>query len=440
MMSMIDARPAIDSVDFRRLVESAPFVFLVHDERGVIIDANARAREALKDGRRPVVGRSVFDLLFPDLPEARTSVATLLPGVSLTLNGTVRNARGVKHEVAVVINCEASPRGMLFLAMLDTSREAERRQEHERLTLAAHVGSLGVWDYDITRDVLHCDPQWRKIMGLREDQPIRSIGEFKRLIHPDDVDRATEVDATAAELIARKQDYAIAFRIIRPDGEVRWVRSAACVIEDAAGAPTRAVGFVVDITDTWLESETLRRANRALRQVGVELARQALRDPLTGIANRRLLDIELEQACRHVSEVGGSVALAMIDVDFFKNYNDRYGHAMGDTALRSVADALTASVREGQDIHARFGGEEFAIIFYDVREVEFVIERIFAEVAALKIPNEASSISPILTVSCGCVVVAGRSETSPESLLGRSDENLYLAKSEGRNRYVISAL
>ena len=141
--------------------------------------------------------------------------------------------------------------------VLDTLRESR-----DRLAIAARVGGLGIWDYHIDRNELHCDDAWYRIMGRDPKRPIGSIEEFRPFIHPDDVDRATEVKRTVAELVADSQDYSITFRIIRPNGEIRWVRSAACLVPGES--ETRAVGFVVDITDAWRGELALREEKERL--------------------------------------------------------------------------------------------------------------------------------------------------------------------------------
>jgi diguanylate cyclase (GGDEF)-like protein/PAS domain S-box-containing protein len=331
-------------------------------------------------------------------------------------------------------------------AILCVSRDitAERealeslRENQERLALAVHVGGLGIWDYDMRRDDLRCDETWYRIMGRDPGQPVRSIDEFRPLIHPDDVERATEVGHTATELIATERDYAIEFRIMRPNGDIRWIRSAACVVQDPSGVPARAVGFVVDITDAWRGERALREANRALEEENSSHVRQSLEDPLTGIANRRRLDSELARICAHAGETGEPVCVGMIDVDHFKAYNDRYGHPEGDEALRRIAGALQSIARQS-DIVARYGGEEFTLVLVGVNDPAAMLDRFMAAVADLAIIHEDSATG-YLTISCGCVVFKSRHVLSPASLLKASDEALYEAKRSGRNRYVIHAV
>lgn len=319
----------------------------------------------------------------------------------------------------------------------DTTDEQDaierRRENEERLEIAARVGGLGVWDYDIRNDRLHCDESWYRIMGRDPSRPIRSIGEFRPFVHPDDVDKATEVPATAAALAAAQRDYAIEFRIVRPGGEVRWIRSLAWLqLED--GVPARAVGFVSDVTDALRGELALRDANRALESERMSLARKLLEDPLTGIANRRHLDSELAYHCLRADESGEPLCIGMVDIDRFKQFNDRYGHIAGDDALRKIARALQSVARQS-DVVARFGGEEFSFVLPGTRDPGPFLGRFAAAVAALAIPH-ADSPTGRLTVSCGAIVATG-GNLAPERLLRLGDEALYDAKQAGRDRHVV---
>jgi diguanylate cyclase (GGDEF)-like protein len=327
-------------------------------------------------------------------------------------------------------------------AILCVSREVTAEHEalqtlaesQERLAIAVKVSGLGIWDYDIQSDKLHCDDTWYRIMGRDPNYPVRSIGEFRSFIHPDDVDIATEVTQTAAELVATERDYSIVFRIIHPNGDVRWVRSAAC-LQDMSGTAMRAVGFVVDITDAWHSELALRDANRALEEEKTSLARQSIEDPLTGIANRRRLDSELIRVCTHANVTGDPLCIGMVDVDRFKAYNDRYGHLAGDAALRKIASALQSVARQS-DLVARYGGEEFVFVLTGMRDPTPLLDRFITTVAELAIVHEDSPTG-YLTISCGCVVFTSGGMLSPILLLKTSDEALYEAKSAGRNRHVI---
>jgi len=131
------------------------------------------------------------------------------------------------------------------------SDEASLRVDYERLWLSFQAMGGGLWDYDIAEDRLFCSPRWYEIMALDPvTTPIGSVADFMPHIHPDDVGIATEIDfARISGLIANDERYHVEFRIVRPCGEIRWLRSVACVIDDAVTNRPRAVGCVTDITE-----------------------------------------------------------------------------------------------------------------------------------------------------------------------------------------------
>jgi PAS domain S-box-containing protein len=123
--------------------------------------------------------------------------------------------------------------------------------EYERLSLSFKAMGGGLWDYDIDADVLFCNERWYEILGLDQaTHPINSIEAFKPYIHPDDLEIATRIDdAEISELLAKNEYYRVEFRIVRPSGETRWLRSVACLILDSTTQHRRAIGCVTDITE-----------------------------------------------------------------------------------------------------------------------------------------------------------------------------------------------
>lgn len=173
-----------------------------------------------------------------------------------------------------------------------------------------------------------------------------------------------------------------------------------------------------------------------LKRARDRLARLAVTDGLTGLANRRRFDemLRLEHA-RH-GRSGGYLTLVMIDLDHFKRYNDTYGHLRGDDCLRAVAGALERALLRPADLAARLGGEEFACILPETgppEEVAAVAERIRQEVLRLALPHLASPTAPVVTISLGVATARCQGDRSPLDLLEAADAELYRAKSLGRN-------
>jgi diguanylate cyclase (GGDEF)-like protein len=169
------------------------------------------------------------------------------------------------------------------------------------------------------------------------------------------------------------------------------------------------------------------------------LTEMACRDGLTGIYNRRMFDEHLFKVWQQAGRESVPVALMLVDIDHFKNYNDYYGHQAGDECLKHVAKALAYCARRPLDFTARYGGEEFAIVLYDARRdyVEDIAKRIQASMERLALKHPVSPISQNLTVSIGAACVVPLSERSHFGFIQLADEALYDAKGAGRNRCTI---
>ena len=179
-----------------------------------------------------------------------------------------------------------------------------------------------------------------------------------------------------------------------------------------------------------------------INQQKMALEAQSLTDPLTGIANRRALDVEIEKSWNRVNRHRGKTALILIDIDHFKRYNDFYGHLQGDNALIKVAQALQQFSRRSDEIVARYGGEEFVLLFQynDRKEINHLLQLINKTIEALHEPHAKSDFQ-YLTISSGaCWIeseIVGLKHKSPSSWINAADKALYQAKENGRNQYKI---
>jgi adenylate cyclase len=170
-----------------------------------------------------------------------------------------------------------------------------------------------------------------------------------------------------------------------------------------------------------------------------ELKELAFTDGLTKVANRRYLDRYLEQVWLDNTRTDRSLAVILCDVDYFKLYNDRYGHQMGDECLQKVAKAITLAVRN-KDLVARYGGEEFIIVLPET-EAETamqIAQRMLDRITEANIPHSRSQISDRVSISCGVATLTIASNSSPANIIAMADKALYQAKNLGRNRAIVA--
>lgn len=181
---------------------------------------------------------------------------------------------------------------------------------------------------------------------------------------------------------------------------------------------------------------------RKLDEANQELTRLSSLDGLTAIPNRRQFDDTLQSEWRRANRQGRPLALLFCDVDFFKQFNDGYGHQVGDECLKAVARTLKESLRRPADLVARYGGEEFAVILpdTDITGALQVAESMRSSVENLSITHRFSRANNVVTISIGAAsVIPGRVEGTSATLIKAADDALYQAKQGGRNRIAAAA-
>lgn len=190
-----------------------------------------------------------------------------------------------------------------------------------------------------------------------------------------------------------------------------------------------------------LAVELLNELYQELGTAHQELKRQACLDGLTQVANRRHFQEYLQQEWLQIGRQAAPISLILADVDYFKQYNDTYGHQAGDDCLRQVANAMKRAVKRSTDLVARYGGEEFAVIlpYTDISGAIQVAEKIQQQIQTLGIVHEASSVNSYLTLSLGVASTLAEDDQTSEMLIAAADQALYQAKTSGRNRLVVRA-
>lgn len=279
-----------------------------------------------------------------------------------------------------------------------------------------------------TLQFAYIGPQIEPLLGWSQDSWL-SVDDWATRMHPDDREWVVNFCVSQSQ---NGVDHEADYRALTASGDYVWIRDVVHVVRDEAGEVEALVGFMFDISER-------KRTEQELLRLQKELEELSLKDSLTGVANRRYLDRILEKewtrSCRHHQPL----SLAIFDIDYFKQYNDRYGHLQGDKCLKQVAQLLEESVRSA-DVVARFGGEEFVLVMpqTDTAAAQAVVKRCYQRLAEAGIAHEASPIADRLTFSCGLGSSLPEREESLEAFVERVDRSLYQAKSHNRNELVIA--
>jgi diguanylate cyclase (GGDEF)-like protein len=306
---------------------------------------------------------------------------------------------------------------------------AELRRLSGRLELALEASGIGVWEHDLATNEMVWDDRVNEIYGKPADGKPRGYDDWAQAIHPEDIERAKRDFDSAA---AKKGLYSSQYRLLRPDGTVRHVRTRASFFQDIDGTP-KLIGAEWDVTSDVLLNETLVRERQLTESKNAELnlakahiEHAALHDSLTGLPNRRYLDELLAEN----GEPDRHTALLHLDLDRFKQINDTLGHAAGDAMLMHASNVIKANA-DAADFVARIGGDEFVVVSHglDDDQLSALADRI---IEAMRQPVDYRGHPCRFGVSIG---IAANSGVDARQLLVNADLALYRAKSRGRNRY-----
>jgi len=300
---------------------------------------------------------------------------------------------------------------------------ASRAEEVRRDRSAAGRKSLGAWHYNAALG-LSIGAEIDEVDALRSFRETRNVVlEFAFGMF------ALAVLSGSIVILGRRR----LRRIARSVDAV----AARRVGEQTAELLSRTVRLERELEERRTSESALRRAQHSLEESSEHFARLSRIDALTNLANRRTFDEFIEREWRRSIRHNTPISLLLIDLDYFKLFNDTYGHASGDDCLREIAGVISSAGRRPGDLVARLGGEEFAVILCDTdtEGAKAVAHHIQVTVEGLAIDHEMTMVADadILTVSIGVVTKLPEPSSGPSRLLYHADEALHLAKQEGRN-------
>lgn len=324
----------------------------------------------------------------------------------------------------------------LSRAFIEALKRRQRRRiqsdNDDRFSLALESANEGLWDYTPNVDTIYFSAKWFGMLGYAADEFPQSLETWHTLTHPDDLPL---LEGSMQSLGAGgEESFNIEIRMLSQSGQWRWFQVRGQIVaRDIDGNATRILGTLIDISK-------YKQVEVALQKANDELLRLAALDDLTQIANRRRFDDRLTQEWRRARRDKTSLAVIICDIDYFKKYNDSYGHLRGDDALYAVAQSIQTTLKRPMDLVARYGGEEFAVILpaTDAEGAERVADQIKAAVDELRISHKSSHVSGYITLSFGIAAVVPAADSSFKRLIEAADQALYRAKAKGRNRIEIS--
>jgi diguanylate cyclase (GGDEF)-like protein/PAS domain S-box-containing protein len=293
-------------------------------------------------------------------------------------------------------------------------------QSEERYALAVRGSNDGVWDWNLITGEVYLSPRWKEILGYTDAELDNSLDSWLDCIHPEDV--AAFEQALQAHLDGSCNQFAHEYRLRHKAGNHVWVLSRGIAVRDDQGAVLRMAGSLTDVS-------VRKRAEE-------KLISDALHDALTGLPNRVLFRDRLAVALRQLRRRGGvPFAVMFLDLDRFKNVNDTLGHSVGDDLLVAFSDRLTRLLRPGDTV-ARFGGDEFAVIVANIRDLQNAIQVAERILDLGQEPYLVGEEEIFISASIG-IAFAAMTYRSPEEILRDADIAMYRAKAEGKSRYAV---
>jgi diguanylate cyclase (GGDEF)-like protein/PAS domain S-box-containing protein len=280
----------------------------------------------------------------------------------------------------------------------------------------------------------YISPSIKKLTGYTPAE-INAFGFsslVRRIERPDDENACVEVIARNRQE-GRTREYHADYLIETKTGELRWLGDHSFPWLDERGALIGSVGIISDI-------HSRKKTEAALREMNMELQRLATLDGLTQVANRRRFDEFVAHEWARMKREQSPFSLILCDIDYFKLYNDTYGHLAGDDCLREVAQVIKQNANRPSDLVARYGGEEFALVLSNTPATGaiHVAESIRVAMCERNVPHESSPIGDRVTMSFGVSSITPWQGSTPETAIAFADQGLYEAKRQGRNRVVYS--
>lgn len=327
--------------------------------------------------------------------------------------------------------------GYHFFVFVVESNETQNQLKHslikvketeERFRLLAEYSSDMITMHNHLSEYIYISPAVKEVIHF--EYPELLGRKLETFIHPDDVNRTNEMFDVALKAGSAESTY----RYRSKFGDYVWIESTLKSVPYQEEGEKKVIIVSRNITKRKQTEQKLQEANKLL-------SRLSYMDGLTGVANRRYFDDTLHKEWSTAIESLAPMTLVMMDIDYFKNYNDTYGHVIGDLCLQTIAQGVNNLFLEHSSCtFCRYGGEEFTLIMPDATSETGLqaAQKIKDTVAALHLKHKSSRIADIVTLSMGIATMYPNKTTIPDSLIKEADSALYQSKLRGRNTISIN--
>jgi diguanylate cyclase (GGDEF)-like protein/PAS domain S-box-containing protein len=275
-----------------------------------------------------------------------------------------------------------------------------------------------------TKQFTYIGPQIESLLGWPQAS-WKSVEDWASRMHADDQRWVVDYCVTKS---MEGEDHEADYRALTADGDYVWIRDVVHVTRKENGDVEALIGFMFDISERKKTEDKIQLLQKKLEEY-------SFKDGLTGVPNRRMFDSVLQEEWILGQRSRQPLSLIMLDIDYFKQYNDFYGHVQGDEVLKRVATVLNHAGARGRDFFARFGGEEFALILPETEKTAALkmADRCRSLIFKEQILHEKSEVSQILTISMGVDTIIPTHEIELSNFIDTVDKLMYQAKKNGRN-------
>ncbi len=413
-----------------KVIERINDIFFVLDHRWQFVYLNQRTEQWFGLDRAELLGTSWWDVLaLDDAASIRERALAAYESKENEAFEFYLPSKAQWYQIDLYPGVESISIYLKDIHKFKEVEEALSKSEEGFRELAEHSTDM-IARLDDKGTFLYVSPISEHLLGYKRERMLGT--NVLDYVHADDAKAWQEI---GEEKVSSTEISTTTYRIRVENGEYLWFESTYKYIQHESNGARQLIAVSRDITER-------KKIERELIEANDRLSKLSAIDPLTGIANRRIFEELFVKEWKRAFRTRRPLALLMLDVDYFKQLNDTYGHTYGDDCLKQVAQAIQSALKRPMDMVARYGGEEFAVILpeTDTAGAEVVAEDIRRQVEQLRLPHATSEVYKHVTVSAGLASCIPEQERGARELLICADQALYAAKHAGRNRIVVGDL